>query len=148
MTTDQPRLLTPFELRRISIRKRTIMAAMSDPGGRVSDLQIAHCAKFPRAGVGLIAVEFACVDSANRANDGAIHACLAAAIREGGSTPALRVPRALETTRPACVRCSTRSPLGVRWRQSRGRRSTSRAANAASPARHSRLSPVATRGLS
>ena len=99
-------MMSPFQLGPVTIRNRTMMAAMStglsDPGGRVSDAQIAYYAERSRGGVGLIAVEFACVDSAfgvseehqlvlddDRAIPG--HRRLVEAIREGGATPGLQL---------------------------------------------------------
>ncbi|MGM7670555.1 FAD-dependent oxidoreductase [Microbacterium sp. A93] len=104
--TSYPTLLSPFTLGSVTIRNRTLMAAMSsglsDPGGRVSEAQIAYYAERSRGGVGLIAVEFACIDSSYGVSeerqlvfddDAAIpgHARLVAAIRAGGATPALQL---------------------------------------------------------
>lgn len=104
--TGYPTLLSPFQLGSLTIRNRTLMAAMSsglsDDGGRVSEAQLAYYAERSRGGIGMIAVEFACVDGAYGVseerqlvidNDEAIpgHARLVAAIKAGGATPALQL---------------------------------------------------------
>ncbi|MGP6177247.1 oxidoreductase [Microbacterium sp. A196] len=99
-------MLSPFRLGSATVRNRTMMAAMSsglsDPGGHVSEAQIAYYSERSYGGVGLIAVEFACVDSTYGVSEErqlifddehAVpgHERLVAAIRAGGATPALQL---------------------------------------------------------
>jgi len=106
MTSPYPTLLSPLRLGSLTIRNRTMMAAMStglsDHGGRVSEDQIAYYSERARGGVGMVAVEFACVDSRFGLSeerqlvidDDAVipgHERLVAAIRREGATPALQL---------------------------------------------------------
>ena len=101
-----PLLSSPIRIAGLDIPNRTVMSPMSsglgNPDGSVSPAQIAFYRERAEGGVGLIIVEFTCVDRRyglaetnqlsldNRANLPG-HAALAAAIKEAGSRAALQL---------------------------------------------------------
>ncbi|MGW4340158.1 oxidoreductase [Rhodococcus koreensis] len=64
---NYPNLFSEFQVGSLRLRNRTAMAAMSsglaDANGRITNEQIAYYAERARGGLGLVTVEFACVDS-------------------------------------------------------------------------------------
>jgi 2,4-dienoyl-CoA reductase-like NADH-dependent reductase (Old Yellow Enzyme family)/thioredoxin reductase len=101
-----PHLFSELRLGAVTLPNRVVMAAMSsglaDERGRVTDRLIAYYAERARGGVGLVIVEFACVDGtfgiSERTqlvvDDDAViagHARLVEAIKSAGSVAALQL---------------------------------------------------------
>lgn len=66
--THYPNLFSPFKIGNLTLRNRTIMAPMStnlsSPDGSVSPAQVAFYRARAEGGIGMIVVEFCCVDAA------------------------------------------------------------------------------------
>lgn len=130
-----PRLFSPIRLAGLEIPNRVAMSAMSThmaaPGGFVTPEQVAYYRERALGGVGLIAVEYSCVDRATGLAETTQlcfdelhhvpgHVRIVEAIRETGARAFLQLHHAGRNTSPAVLGAQTVAPSAVPYRTATG----------------------------